>query len=62
METKTEILENVQLALPPTATMAQLQKEVEIKMGWDPINKLERLASAHDEPLLQGHAHIGTAS
>lgn len=42
METKTEILETIQLALPPTATMAQLQKEVEKKMGWEPTSKLER--------------------
>ena len=42
METKTEILENIQLALPPTATMAELQKEVEKKMGWEPTSKLER--------------------
>ena len=42
METKTEILETIQLAMQPTATMAELQKAVEKEMGWEPTGKLER--------------------
>jgi hypothetical protein len=42
METKTEILEDVKLALPPTATVAEAQKQVEKRVGWEPTAKLER--------------------
>jgi hypothetical protein len=44
METKTEMLDDIKLALPPTARVADLQKEIEIKLGWEPTDKLERCA------------------
>lgn len=42
METKTEMLEDVKLALPATTRVADMQKELEKKMGWEPTSKLER--------------------
>ena len=42
METRTEILEDVKLALLPTATVAEAQKQVEKRLGWEPTAKLER--------------------
>ncbi|KAK9901352.1 hypothetical protein WJX75_008130 [Coccomyxa subellipsoidea] len=48
METKTEMLDDIKLALPPTARVADLQKEIEIKLGWEPTDKLERLEGFTD--------------
>lgn len=42
METKTEMLDDIKVSLPASTTVAQVQKEVEKKMSWEPTNKLER--------------------
>ncbi|EIE20101.1 hypothetical protein COCSUDRAFT_44063 [Coccomyxa subellipsoidea C-169] len=48
METKTDVLEDIKLALPPSARVADLQKEIEKKLGWEPTDKLERLEGFKD--------------
>ncbi len=47
METKTDVLEDIKLALPPSARVADLQKEIEKKLGWEPTEKLERCYSGN---------------
>ena len=42
METKTEMLEDMKLALPANTRVADMQKEIEKKLGWEPTSKLER--------------------
>ncbi len=42
METKTEMLEDIKLAVPATTRVAEMQKEIEKKLGWEPTSKLER--------------------
>jgi hypothetical protein len=46
METKTEMLEDMAMELPASTTVAQVQKEVEKRMGWEPTKKLERYQAA----------------
>ncbi|BDA45329.1 probable ubiquitin-60S ribosomal protein L40 at N-terminal half [Coccomyxa sp. Obi] len=48
METKTEMLEDIKLALPATTRVAEMQKEIEKKMGWEPTSKLKRLEGFKD--------------
>ncbi|CAL8471071.1 g10613 [Coccomyxa elongata] len=48
METKTELLEDMKLALPATTRVAEMQKEIEKKLGWEPTSKLERLEGFKD--------------
>lgn len=42
METKTDMLEDIKLLLPSTTRVAEVQKEIEKKLGWEPTTKLER--------------------
>ena len=48
METKTESLDDVQLSLSLTQTIAELQFLVSQQCNWEPINKLERQAAQTD--------------
>ncbi|KAK9819053.1 hypothetical protein WJX81_003284 [Elliptochloris bilobata] len=43
METKTEVLDSVQLELTASATVAELHAALQARLGWDTPERLERL-------------------
>lgn len=44
METKTEVLDAVELELAPSATVAQLHDALQARLGWDTPERLQRCA------------------
>ena len=44
METKTEVLDAVELELAPNATVAELHNALQARLGWDAPERLQRCA------------------
>lgn len=50
METKTEVLDAVELALAPQASVAELQAALQARLGWAAPEGLERCALGSRRP------------